>query len=573
MCIMCNHITSDSDKVVALGKLADLYYAYKLNRQGDSVLHEQLLLADLSDNNNLILLTLFSDAITNISTTTRSESFDNTITFIQKGIDYAKSQNRYDYIAIGYSRMAAILSNRGQLDKALANAQLAISYMPNIKSDSIKAILYIELGNTYQDKGEAVSACTNYNNAFDIALKIKSIPLQSEIYHCFSEMYRDLDNDDLAKEELKKSLELNKQYNYSDGLIRDYYDMGRLTDEKFYIDKAIKLSELRHINRYILDAKRLMLIYYMVVEKNAGDKALNYLETEPDVKESYFNVDTASYYEVKGNIFYFANNPDSALFYFKLAEYDIVKNFDEKPSRNIFVEEALTYKLLKNIPQAIAYYVKAMAIDKKMNDAGNIALASSELSKLYELQGDYQQAFIYSKQAIQYNDSLRNLSKAGEIALLSVERENKKHDEIQREETLRLHNRRDIQYMAITISIAIIFLVLLVMGMFPVSKLTIKMMGYFFFISLFEFIVMIIDNSFLAKSVHNEPFKLWLIKIGLIALLVPLQHFLEHNLIKFLESKKLLEARTNFSLKKWWASIRKPTPAQEVAIEEDTAVL
>ena len=48
--------------------------------------------------------------------------------------------------------------------------------MPYIKSDSIKAVLYIELGDTYKDKGEAVSACTNYNSAFDIALKIKYVP-------------------------------------------------------------------------------------------------------------------------------------------------------------------------------------------------------------------------------------------------------------------------------------------------------------------------------------------------------------------------------------------------------------
>ena len=99
------------------------------------------------------------------------------------------------------------------------------------------------------------------------------------------------------------------------------------------------------------------------------------------------------------------------------------------------------------------------------------------------------------------------------------------------------------------------------------------MFGYFFFISLFEFIVLLIDNIFLAHATHNEPLKLWLIKIILIALLVPLQHFLEHSLIKFLESRKLIEARTKFSLKVWRQKTKKPATTKETDFEENTAVL
>ena len=111
------------------------------------------------------------------------------------------------------------------------------------------------------------------------------------------------------------------------------------------------------------------------------------------------------------------------------------------------------------------------------------------------------------------------------------------------------------------------------MGMFPVSKLTIKLFGYFFFISLFEFIVLVIDNLLLAKAVHGEPLKLWLIKIVLIGMLVPIQHYLEHNVIKFLESRKLLEARNKLSFKKWWTKKKSAPISKETDFEEDTAVL
>ena len=107
--------------------------------------------------------------------------------------------------------------------------------------------------------------------------------------------------------------------------------------------------------------------------------------------------------------------------------------------------------------------------------------------------------------------------------------------------------------------------------MFPVSKTTIRMMGYVAFICLFEFVILLIDG-WIHRVTHGEPLKVWMIKIGVILLLVPLQHWMEHGLIRFLASRKLVEARTKFSIKKIWLSMKKPSKNEE-GIEEDTAVL
>ncbi|HEV8080105.1 MAG TPA: hypothetical protein VGP43_05295 [Chitinophagaceae bacterium] len=567
-----NSAASDSDKVIALGQLADLYYTYQLYQQADSILNEQLSIADISDNNNLTLLVLFGPAITNISSSASTEHFEKTIAFLEKGIDFAKSKNQYNYLALGYTRMAGILRERGQNDKALYQATQALQILPNVKSDSIKAVIYIELGNSYQARGEAVSAIRNYNNAFDIAIKLKSIPLQSTIYHCFSELYFVfLNNKDVAKDFIKKSLALNKQYNYVEGLISDYYDLSRITDERSYLEKSIALSESHQLYKYLLEAKKLKLLYYFVNDKNS-DKALEYLENEPDVKASYINPGIGNYYRIKGQIYLYSNKPDSALTYLHQAKYDFVKNFDERSIRALFREIAECYQLLNDIPQSIAYYTKSLAIYKKMNEIKFIASISVSLSSLYANKENYKLAFEYSQQAKQYNNTLGQLSKERDIALLDVERENKKHEEEVRQEQQLVKNKRNIQYMAITIAIAVIFIIMLIIGMFPVSKFTIKILGYIFFISLFEFIVLLID-TFLHKVTHGEPLKIWLIKIVLIAMLVPLQHLLEHRLTKFLESRKLLEARTKFSIKKWWLNMKKPAPVKEADFEEDTAVL
>jgi tetratricopeptide (TPR) repeat protein len=571
LCRNCERASTDSDKVIGLGKLAEIYYLYKLDSLAYSTLRQQLLVAELSNNKNLIIAALFGDAITSIGPSATSESFDHNVQFIQEGIDYANENNLHDFIALGYSRMSQILRKRGELDKALSIAVLGLSVIQDVKSDSIKSLTYMELGNAYLAKEQAVYACRNYNSAFDIAVKINSIPLQSQIYHCISEMYKNLDYKDEAKNELKKSLALNKEYKLSEGITYDYYDLARLTDEKYFIESAIRFADSLHLYKYSIKAKRLMLAYYEVKEKNT-DLAMYYLENEPDLKQSYINSGIENYYNAKGNIYFYSGNADSSLYYNQLAKTEIEKKSDKQTVLFIYEQLAASYVMKQNIDQAINHFMKAMALSKEMNDANHIANISAELSSLYEKKKDFRNAFMYSKQAVGYKDSLRSLSKEKDIALLGVVRENKKHEQ----ELLILQKmdnaRRNLQYMAITIAIVIAFFMMLFIGSFAISKMALRMMGYFFFISLFEFIVLLIDNLFLAHAVHNQPLKLWLIKIGLIGLLVPCQHFLERNVTQLLESKKLIEVRTRFSLKKWWEKMKKPSPQGE-GLEEDTAVL
>ncbi len=70
------------------------------------------------------------------------------------------------------------------------------------------------------------------------------------------------------------------------------------------------------------------------------------------------------------------------------------------------------------MPNAIAYYTKGLEISKRMNDIKNIAYVSDSLSKIYEQQNDYKQAFFYAKQFKKNKDSLSKLSGERDIALL-----------------------------------------------------------------------------------------------------------------------------------------------------------
>jgi tetratricopeptide (TPR) repeat protein len=565
---------SDEEKIKSLGQLAEHYYVHKLEKKADSVLQKQLLIAEMSQNRELIFSTLFSNIILYIGSWSSMETFDRATAFVGKGLIYAKESGHDDYVALSHARLATIFRRRGQLEKAMEEASLSFSSFGNTESDSIKAVLYNEMGDIYKAKGDLVPAYKNYNNAFDIAYTIKNIPLQSEINHRYASLYQSLGNASLAQSTLHKSLALNRENNYVEGLLNDYIDLARLTDRKEYIEKAYALADSAKSDKYKLMSKRLMLSFYMV---KSGDSrlTLDYFYSNQDLLDYYKNGGISNYYWTLGNIYYYASQPDSAAWYYKMAEAELEKNYDKNSRLVIYTSLADVYAAMNDTANAIGYYEKAYQEGKQLNTASSLLPLTGSLAGLYAGKGDYRKAWIYSQETIHFKDTIQQMAAQRDVALLEVERETKKHEQDQQEAVEKKLRQTNLQYMAITIALALVFLCMLIVGMFPVSRLTIKMLGYFAFISLFEFIIVLVDGV-IHRLTHGEPLKIWLIKIGVIALLVPFQHFLEHGMIKFLASRKLVEARNRFSIKKIWLSIKPKAPKEEAVaedIEEDTAVL
>jgi hypothetical protein len=284
-----NTAASDSDKVVACGKLAEYYYIYQLDKEGDSVLQEQLKIAEISQNKNLFLTAFFGKAIMNISDWGRKETFDRALQFVNKGLDYSKTIGREDYVTLSYIRIASLYRKRDELDKAFYNANIALTSSLNIKNDSIKILAAIELGNTYQAKGESLLAFKTYTTAFDNAVAADNFFLLSEVYHRFSELYISLQNEPSANEYLQRSVELNKKYKNGEGLVKDYIDLARQTNQRYYIEKAISLADSLNLEYFFLQAKGIMYGYYTVIVKNS-DSTMKFLNDNPDLTGTWMNV-------------------------------------------------------------------------------------------------------------------------------------------------------------------------------------------------------------------------------------------------------------------------------------------
>lgn len=562
---------TDSAKIISLGNLAEFYYIYGADSKGDSILQKQLLSAELSNNKNLIFHTLFGNAITNLGRWTSQETFEKSLSFLDKGVSYAKEQNNTKYEGLAYIRKAAILRKQLQFDKAIQSATLAFSVFDRIDADSLKAILYLELGDIFHAKGETVLAYKNYNNAYDIAYNIKNITLQSMALHRYANLYKTLGNTDVAKDNLIKSLDLNITNGNSIGLLTDYIDIARLTDEKDYIIKALQLADTLKSERYKLTSKKLMLAYLMVIEKN-DSAALSFLDKNDDLKQSYLNRNL-DYYITIANIYRYSNKIDSAIFYYSLTVPILKKSTDIFQTRDVYKGIGECYSILEQYDKSIRFFEQALTLNNSLNDVAFNSSTNKKLGMLYSKIGDFKKAYLYNNQYILLNDSLQKLSDQRDLVLMEVDRENIRHEKDMADQAKEKIRIRNIQYVGISIVITSVFFIMMLIGAFPVSTIVIRMLGFFAFICLFEFIVLLID-SYLHKLTHGEPLKIWLIKIFLILLLVPLQHYMEHGMVKFLASQKLLRMRKRLSIKKWLKPFHKASPEiKPLDIEEDTAVL
>ncbi|NJO25384.1 MAG: hypothetical protein HC867_05825 [Bacteroidia bacterium] len=162
-----------------------------------------------------------------------------------------------------------------------------------------------------------------------------------------------------------------------------------------------------------------------------------------------------------------------------------------------------------------------------------------QLDSAYRLAGDYKQALYYAAISGKLKDSLNMLGKEEDLLQLQIADEQQRQARLDAEAMEKKKQRHRFQFLAITIGIAVLFVVLVMMGMFKVSATTIRILGFFAFIMLFEFLFLIFKKQFYGFT-QGEPWKDLMLMIGLAAILLPLHHWLEHRVITYLTSHNRL---------------------------------
>ncbi len=554
---------TDSAKFFELQKISDYYFALKNETAGDSIINIQMMLAYESGKQHWILKVLFGNAGFNFDGKSTKQRNSKTQEYIQRALDYAKTNALKEYEAIASARQAEKYLLEGKKNEALQTAQFGLATAMNTDNDSAKVLCQLMVGNVYLQKGDMLMAFKSYTYAIDIADKSRNIYLKTQVLHAFAFMYKNkLQKYEVSKQYAFQSVSVNKKNNDVKGLINDYILLGKLFDyrvAKKYLFRAETLAD--SIGDYAgkIEAQRILFFYMLLEEKPAVTFA--YVNNHPDMKGVFENTGPHFMDYMRATVYSYGGMIDSALVCFRAAEESFKKAYDPVTKTEFFYEYTNCLLKQKDSSIVIPYAEELYQYSKDVLNYNYMLSAGNILQKLYEQKEDYKTAYNYSLKSTVYKDSIELMAREKDVALMEIDNVNKKRladEELANQQKQRSHN---LQYLAITVIIATIFLLMIIIGMFKVSKITIRAMGFLSLIFLFEFIVLLLDN-WIHNFTHGEPWKVWLIKIGIISILLPLHHSIEEKLVHYLLSKKLILLRSWFNIANLKKFIKKSPPAK-----------
>jgi tetratricopeptide (TPR) repeat protein len=544
------------DRIIWMRELAQ-YYMGVNNQLADDYGNQMTEMADSSRNRKLMIRACLYNAQRYYGFSALQQSVTKGLAYAQQALDLARHNNLDEYIGWSYIQLARGMRANGENDKALNYNNLALSIATGTDNDSLKVNACNSLGNTYLNKNEKLLAFRNYLQALNVAEATGRQELMRTCYSALSDFYASLEDYERAKDFVAKKEALEIKYNQKYDLLETYSAIGALyvrakqyDQGRKYYEKALALADSLQFEVYKINCYVSIVNLYLFSQQY--QKGLEYFNAHPAVSD-FMRQAGFDYYidQAYGSMYTFMNKLDSGGYYLKKAEPYFERGATKNNKCWFYANVALYYRKKNDFDNAILYWDKSKKLGEEIGSLNILQAAAQNLDTLYQLKGDYKNAHLYNSLYHQYKDSLQQLAKEKDMMTLEIDNENKRKEreiKLQQEETRRRHN---IQYMAITIAIAGIFILLVMAGVFSVSRTTIKILGFFAFIFLFEFIILIADNMIHAFT-HGEPWKIMIIKIALIAILLPLHHWLEEKVIHYLTNQELLRMKGKGLWGKWF---------------------
>jgi hypothetical protein len=535
---------NDSLKIEKLSKLADYYYDYLGDKiLADSTSQEAIELAESSYKPGLLLLAY------------------NRYIEINDGMYLKKSLN-YALEAVRLSKQLAVSGSEWrsnsnlvkvylaayQYNKALGCSYQALALADGLANNRLKAESYLLIGQSLEGNNQKIEAFRNYLNASAIAEKLQNTDLLKQCYAQLSGFYN-LNKlyDKAITYKLKQvDLILKSQPVDSTEYMWAQYDLQAINLNSN--NNRLNTNSLQQVLDFALRNKNIRLKNYeialyrshLIEADDISQLDQLYTRQYPAELQLLATTNPAMYYRLKAYFSEEENRTDSAYYYLTKAEY-LLQQDPNKILRSNFYQRFGQFLVRQGKPKAaIEKYKLAYDLSSQASYFDYMLSASKKLESLYSELGDYKNAYTYSALNHSLDDSITMLTKNDQLLMLEIDHETKQRELAAEQEQMQTHRRHNIQYTAITIIIIALFIILMMLGSLKVPSWTIKMLGFFSFILFFEFIIMIADHK-IYEITANEPWKILLIKIGLIAFLLPFHHWIEKKVTQFLIEHKLIK--------------------------------
>lgn len=498
----------------------------------------------------------------------RTENIEKAIRYYNEGLELARANKLDSLVVSAFLLLSEVHRYIPDAEKALTFCNQAYSYTGIIDNDSLTARVHLEYGLVYMAKNEKLLALRNIMSALRMAENLDKPSLLRSAYSRLSAFYADIEEYDKAIDYQVKAQQTLDRIFTGQGPYTRVQDLNRIGD-LYGLKKNYEMANVFYERSLALaDSLKFdplkSLSYRSIVN--------NYLNSDQPRKAlDYFvkNSKLTDYLKTIG----FAHFTDQSLgyIYLKLGQYDSSKYYYNKIA-SVFENEVnmgnkygYTYQLgllhmkTGEVDKSIGYFLQAKEIADKTGNLEIMRVSAQMLDTIYQVKGDYKQSVFYSKLNTTYKDSLDKLGEEKDLLQVEAADEQQRQERVAREKEEKKRKRHSIQYLGITIGIAFLFITLVMMGMFKVSVNTIKAIGFFVFLMFFEFIFLIFKKNIYSIT-KGEPWKDLLFMIALAALLLPLHHWMEHRVIKFLTSHNRLTAAGHHIKRKLFRRTREGEP-------------
>ncbi|GAA4320201.1 tetratricopeptide repeat protein [Flaviaesturariibacter amylovorans] len=471
------------------------------------------------------------------------------IDFFTRALDVAR-RNKLDkeqagaLLALGSTHLALY-----EYDKAHRHISEAFSLANILANDSLLIVSGNAMGNYYLVRNERLLSLRSYLNSLRLAEGRGEPALLRNCYVNLGRFYESIEEYDRAIDYVQKSmvqLALMKQGGEAYNRAQDIYKLGALYTSKKDADMAVSYFE--HCVRLAdtLKSAPLKVMGYtgLLNQYLRGDqpqKAYDYFKSRPEIRQYFERMGMPETIDqVYAVIYKGLGRYDSSEYFFNrsLARYE--QNGSPFMRMAMWSAYADLHKKTGNNAAAIAYLEKTRTMAQSSGNIDWQQLVVKELDTLYARSGDFRKSYEAQQQYYQFKDSLKKLGEEKDLLQVELADEQQRQARLDKEKAAALERKHTLQYMGITVAIGAVFVLLVLLGFLQVSAGVIKVLGFFSFIFLFEFLILIADNK-IHHATHGEPLKVLAIKIVLIAALLPLHHWLEHKVVHYIASRKLKE--------------------------------
>ncbi len=443
-------------------------------------------------------------------------------------------------------QMARLQRNLQNNNEAKKFNETALNIALETDNDSLVVIAKISYGNTQIAAGEKLDAFKTYISAQAIAEKSKGKnkdELEISVYNSLAYFYTSIEEYDKAIDYQYKSLAYAKKNGKKDEMFGMIFSIGSNYTAAKKFDAAanmfaeqIRLADSLKMPDYNIQGQ--IGTVNNLISSPEAEKSIQYLNEHPEIKALFNRVNLSYQLDYgMGQIFSILKQYDSARYYFEKSIPLFEKYTSVATLPNTYFQYAKFLYASANYSKAISYLDKAAVInDSLKNTSGNKDLYEM-LDSCYQKKGDYKNAFFYNSLFRKAKMEAEEKNKAKDILAVEIDAENKRKERLEKEEAAATDRRHNWQYMGIILGIISLFVVLATLGLFNVPLKWVRALGFISFIFLFEFIILLAD-TWIHHATHGEPWKVLAIKVVLIAILLPLHHYLEHAVIKFITERK-----------------------------------